>query len=144
MKQNYFEYNGVRYLSGTQIKILRFPYNDQSVYDLAYFVYYNTESDTVWYRMAFTGQNRGCPMKNFMEYFIEATGKHDPAIHSPQRKRLKDSQIPGIMIGWLWYIFIMAITIIFKEAIGIWIIASVVFFNWRKNKIEKEGYYVER
>lgn len=143
MDQNFFIHDGVKYLSGAQIKILKPPYNDPIFSDLAYFVYYNVEYDTVWYKMAFTGQNRGCPMKNFLEMFGGATGKVDPSIHPPQVKQLKDSQIPGLMLGWIWYIVIMAVGVIFKEAIGIWIIASIVFFNWRKKKIEKEGHYVE-
>lgn len=143
MYQDYFEYNGVKYPSGTQIKILRFPYGNQRIYDLAYFIYYNTESGTVWYKMAYTGQNRGYSMKEFMKQFDGVTGKIDPSIHPPQVKQLKDSQVPSVMIGWLWYIVIMGVSVIFNGAIGIWIIASIVFFSWRKKKIEEEGYYVE-
>lgn len=144
MYQDYFEYDGVQYPSGTQIKLLKTMYNGQVNTELAYFMYVNKKSGTVWCQMAYTGQNRGCSMDKFMAQFGGVTGKIDPSIHPPQCKQLKDSQIPGMMLGWLWYIVIMAVAVIFKEAIGIWVIASIVFLNWRKNKIEKEGYYVER
>ena len=54
MDQNYFTYDGVKYSSGTQIRILKAPDTNPNVADLAYFVYYNTDSDTVWYQLAYT------------------------------------------------------------------------------------------
>ena len=58
-------------------------------------------------------------------------------------KRRKDSQIDGLFLGWMWYIFLMLISIVFKEALGLWIFISIVFFKWRSDKIKKEGTYIE-
>ena len=142
MNQDYFTYNGDKYYSGTQFNLLNPSHN--GIYGLAYFVYYNTDSDTVWYKMAYTSQIKGCSMENFLKSFCGATGKIDPSIHPPIEKQLKDSQIPKLVIGWMWYIFLMAIVTIFYGAIVWWALISIVFFNWRKGVIEKEGYYIER
>lgn len=36
-----------------------------------------------------------------------------------------------IFVGWIWYIAIMVIGALFKEALLIWVIASAVFFLWK-------------
>ena len=33
--------------------------------------------------------------------------------------------------GWIWYIAIMLLATIFNARIGIWIIATIVFFTWK-------------
>ena len=144
MNLDYFEYNGVKYTSGTGIIIKKF-FNDTSGFtDRAYFVYHNTDSDVVWIQMPYTCLRRGYPMDQFKEMLVGLTGEYIPSIHPPQVKRLRDSQIPRLIFGWVWYIFIMVISIIFQGVIVIWIVASIAFFNWRKKVIEEEGYYVER
>ena len=74
---------------------------------------------------------------------VSITDKIDTSVHSPVEKKMKDTQIDGLFLGWMWYIFLMIISVIFKDAIGLWILWSVVFFTWRKNKIKKEGTYIE-
>lgn len=81
--------------------------------------------------------------KYFNDHFIAVTDRIDPNIHMPVEKKMKDSQIEGLFFGWIWYIFLMAVSVIFKDAIGLWILFSVVFFSWRHKKIKKEGTYVE-
>lgn len=142
MYQDYFIYNGNKYYSGTQINILQS--NSNNTYDLAYFIYYDVDYDAVWYQIACTNQLRFSSMKTFLKNFGGVTGKVEPAIHPPVEKKLKDSQIPKLFFGWCWYIFIMLLLFIFKEAIFGWIISSIVFFSWRSDVIEKEGYYIER
>ncbi len=36
--------------------------------------------------------------------------------------------------GFLLYIVIMAITVIFKERIGLWILETLIFFSWKAKK----------
>ena len=143
MNQDYFIYNGIKYPSGTQLKLLRHPYDNLACYDIVSFIYYSTEHNTVWYKIARTGQNRGCSMEKFLQGFGGVTGKIDIGIHQPREGRIKDSKIPKLAIGWIWYIFIMFVAIIFNSSIVIWIVASIVFFSWRRKVIKKEGYYVE-
>ena len=36
-----------------------------------------------------------------------------------------------IFIGWIWYILIMVVGVIFRDRLTIWIFATVVFFLWK-------------
>ena len=141
MKQNYFEYNGVKYYSGTEFKIKK--YIESTAYDLAYFVYYDTDHDTIWYQIAYTNQRRGMPMEKFLKCFQGITGKVSNSIHPPIAKQLKDYQIPALFFGWVWYIALMFVAAILNGVIIYWVVLSIFFFNWRKDVIKKEGYYVE-
>lgn len=58
-----------------------------------------------------------------------------------KKKYLKDSQMPELVVGWILYIVIMLILIIFNDRIIGWIAASVYFFTWRYEKKEKDGTY---
>ena len=140
MKQDYFVYNGNKHYSGTEFKI---AHTSPNTYPVAYFVWYDTEHDTVWYQMAYTNQRRGCSMKKFIEQIECITGKVADGFHPPIIKQLKDSQIPKLVVGWMWYIFLMLFSIILNGAILWWALISIVFFSWRKGVIKKEGYYVE-
>lgn len=36
-----------------------------------------------------------------------------------------------IFVGWVWYILIMVVGVIFKDRLTIWVFATVVFFLWK-------------
>ena len=83
------------------------------------------------------------PMEIFQECFLCVVDGVESADQMPKTRHIPDSQIPGMALGWLWYIFLMAIATIFKDNIGLWILISVVFFTWRHNKIQEEGTYID-
>ena len=136
MMQNYFVVNGEKYYTGTI-----FIVNQMGERTEASFICYDTE------RLRYIYQVKACryyvDQKSFQRNFISVTDKIDVNVHMPVNKTFKDTEIDGLFLGWLWYIFIMAISTIFYDRIGLWILTSVVFFNWRKKKIEEEGTYVE-
>ena len=61
-----------------------------------------------------------------------------------ERKKhyLKESEVPEIIYGWVMYIFIMCLLVIFKHAWAGWIAATIYFFRWKKKKL-KEAYYYD-
>lgn len=141
MNRNYFEVNSKKYYSGT-IFLIRY-HGEQTE---ATFVCYITESNRYVYKFkdkygkqytSFVSSN------DFFNTIISITDKTDNNVSGPVTKKLKDRDINGLFLGWLWYIFLMAISTIFKDAIGLWIFISVVFFNWRSKKIKEEGTYIE-
>ena len=144
MKQDYFIHDGVTYTSGAQIRLMNFPYDNIDRRELAYFWYYDTEYDMVWCKMAFTLQNYGCSSKAFFKRFGGATGEFNKSIHPPEVKQLKDSQIPRLVGGWVWYIIIMLCLTITTVRVPGWIITSLIFNSWRKKVIKEEGHYTER
>ena len=139
-KQDYFIHNGIRYPCGTQVKLKRaYP----GGHELAYFVYYDTEHNFVSYVMCATGNRSGCSMKAFLQRFDGVTGMHNPYLHPPRTIQLKDSQIPKLVVGWIWYIAIMLFLAITTIVIPGWIITSIIFFRWRDKVIKEEGYYIK-
>jgi hypothetical protein len=53
---------------------------------------------------------------------------------------LDELNIDGLFIAWAWYIFIMVIAALFYDRIGIWILASIIFFVYRNKKLKEAGY----
>lgn len=139
---NYFIVDGKKYYTGTVFKTKH--YGDAAfvcAYDLRGTQYMNHVY--VIYKLVSTGGERWTPAEMFQNEFVCITGAVDNEAKMPQTKHLKDSQIDGLALGWLWYIFLMAIATIFKANIGLWILISVVFFTWRHNKIQEEGTYID-
>lgn len=136
MKQNYFIVNGTKYYTGTVFIVKHIGEPAEAT-----FICYDTERKRYVYKV------KACTChvdpKGFQRTFISVTDKQDHEAHMPITKTKKDFEIDGLFIGWMWYIFLMAISTIFYDRIGLWIFISVVFFSWRKKKIEEEGTYLE-
>ena len=136
MMQNYFLVDNVKYYTGTVFIIL-----DLGKQKEASFICYNTEKHEYVYKI------KQCTWfmdeSTFWKRFVCVTNKLNKNVHMPIVRQYKDSQIDGLPIGWLWYIFLMAISTIFKGNIILWILISYVFFTWRAEKIKKEGTYIE-
>jgi hypothetical protein len=52
----------------------------------------------------------------------------------------EELSVEGLFIAWIWYIFIMVVAIIFNARIGIWLLASIIFFNYRNKKLKEAGF----
>lgn len=136
MKQNYFVVNGKKYYTGTIFII-----DDMGEETEASFICYDAEESRCYYKI----NERICNVsyKTFRRIFIAVTHGINDKTHMPTVKKMKDSDINGLFIGWVWYIFLMAISVIFKDVIGLWILISIIFFSWRSKKIKEEGTYIE-
>ena len=144
MKQNYFFYNNHRYDKGTTVILSRFDIYAKRVCDTKVkFLYYDTETNE--YIIEIYGKEYKYDEKYFNDNFI---GIYDPNSNnvSVQKQSEKsytfsdELNIDGLLIAWAWYIFIMAVGIIFYDRIGIWVLASVIFFNYRNKKLKEAGY----
>lgn len=136
MLQNYFNINGKIFYTGTVFII-----QDVGKQKEASFICYDTSRSEFVYKI------QNCRWhsrdKYFWKHFINVTDKIDKNVHMPTYKQRRDVEIDGLFLGWVWYIFLMLISVIFKDAIGFWILISVIFFSWRSKKIKEEGTYVE-
>lgn len=136
MKQNYFLANGIKYYTGT---IFTVNHNGKQVD--ATFICYDTNYNKFIYKiqdcMYIVGDD------DFRSRFITATERKDYTVTMPVKKQMRDFEIEGLFIGWMWYVFLMAISTILNGAIYFWILISAVFFSWRANKIKREGMYIE-
>lgn len=52
--------------------------------------------------------------------------------YTPVKETPNDIDINRLVIGWIWYILIMATLTIFNGRIVGWIATSIIFFRWRK------------
>ena len=58
----------------------------------------------------------------------------------PPSKPISGGQIPSIndiFVGWVWYIVIMVVGVIFKARWLIWIFATIIFFTWKNGGTRK-------
>lgn len=136
MWRDYFEINGEKYYTGTVFIV---KYNGRPTE--ASFVYYDTERFKYVFKI--NDITFHYPDSWFWDMFIEVTDKKNTYVHLPIVKRKREFDIDGMSVGWTWYITLMLISLIFKDAIGLWVFISIVFFSWRSEKINKEGTYIE-
>lgn len=136
MLQNYIVFNGEKYYAGSI-----FVVNCMGKASEAILIGYNDEYTSYFFKV----NNKTCRMTEsvFKNSFIRATGNVVMNQNIPTEKQRKDFDIDGLFLGWVWYIFLMVISIVFKDVIALWIVISIVFFSWRAKKIKKEGMYVE-
>lgn len=140
MKKDYVIYKGARYNSGDKINILWYTHGCKNAYNYTgTFVDCDEEKDE--YRFIVDGHtycfNKICFYRTIINEPIQ-----DKNIKNVPRKATmtEELNIEGMLIAWIWYIFIMCIAVIFYGRIGIWILASVVFFNYRRRKLNERGY----
>lgn len=144
MKQEYFIRNGVRYDKGTVVILLWFnPYARNVYNEKSTFLYYDTDKNE--YTFEIWGQKYTYPEEIFEHKFVEI---YDPNKHKASKAQQHQKQhtfsnelsIDGLLIAWVWYVFIMVVGIIFNDRIGIWILTSIIFFNYRNKKLKEAGY----
>lgn len=136
MLQNYIVLNGKKYVAGSIFII-----NCMGKEVEAILIGYNEKYESYFFKI----NNKTCRMRTaiFQNSFVRATGKTSSNTRIPTEQNRKEFDIDGMFLGWVWYIFLMAISSIFNGAVYLWILISIVFFNWRSNKIKEEGTYIE-
>lgn len=139
---NYFMCNGKKYYTGTIIKVRDYGEVVDAVFICSRY-WEDSKLPVFTYKLCANGQMRTASITPFSKALVAVTNKIDKSINIPETKRMKDSEINGMMLGWMWYVFLMAIATIFNGNIVFWILISVVFFRWRANKIQKGGTYIE-
>ena len=136
MYQNYFIVDGTKYYTGTTFLI-----KNMGKEEVASFICYDIERKKYVYKI----RNCEChAYESFFEkWFIRILNGIDTEVRMPVIKTKRDRDIDGMPLGWMWYIFLMIVSSIFKDVIGLWLLISIVFFCWRADKKKREGTYVE-
>lgn len=151
MRVGFFIYNGNKYPSGTIIKVRM---NDNVIgaeyITDACFCFVILESGRYVFKVR---DKKYCyPQALFWQVFEGVTNSIDQqyviqaetevfGFYRPKKLSFTEElNIDGMFLAWLWYIFIMLVAIIFNDRLVIWIAASIIFFNYRKRKLRKEGY----
>lgn len=142
---NYFEFKGEKYYVGSWVKLKADPKTGMKIAkdcDRAKIIDYSISDDgkdvyTISFYEEWVDGYYGMCIPEKAEDFIEEV---EPITEPPEAQFYKDTEVDDVVYGWIIYLFVMAVGTIFKDAIGIWIIASLIFFPWRKKKLFK-GYY---
>lgn len=135
MYRNYFDWKGNRYYTGSVFKV----FNGKE----EIFVGYNLNNDTCSFTAKGCNHMWNVPDNKLTLRLLEYTGKKDYSIKCPVEMQKSDMEIDGMFTGWVWYIVLMATSMIFKEFIYLWALITWLFFSWRTDKIEREGKYYE-
>lgn len=154
----HFIYNGVAYGNGTKVSlknsfINNYTYNGKKIWKYAWFgnrvvvngqnMYFFSKDKTDW---NFLHRNnidlripqQCCPFflirEDLIDYAIEEI-THPVIVSVSHRVQEKDYANESVMWMWFIYVFVMIISLVFKEFYLIWIVASIIFFSWRKEKL---------
>lgn len=149
MKQNWFEVNNVRYYTGSVVVLRQVDSIAVSIIDMdAVFVYYNTETNT--YAFEINGRIDLYPNQYFNKIFVTVSSARltpniEPtdSVNKKYKKKIsiKDElNVEGLLVGWVWYIIIMAVAVIFYDRTLIWILASIIFIVYRNKRLREAGY----
>lgn len=141
MKEKYFIYNGKKYYSGTNIIIWWTCTFTKSVMRAnAAFIEHDLSNGQ--YVVEIYGKQYFYSEDHFYKVLCSVIDNSKVNVSkTPKPHTFTDElNIDGLLIAWIWYIFIMAVGVIFYDRIAIWIFASVVFFNYRNNKLKEAGY----
>lgn len=140
MTQNYFIYNGERYNTGDIVKVLWYSvYAPTPKVKKAIFVNCDPEKDEYNFKV---DEKMYCYTQKLF-YRMICQNTEQPNIQNKaclqNRTFMDELNMDGMLIAWMWYIFIMTIAIIFNGCIVIWIVTSYVFFNYRSNRLKNGG-----
>lgn len=138
MKQDYFVYNDRRYNAGDLIPFMFFDGKvGRSYRTQVKFLYYNT--DTKEYFIEVYRKEYSYTENIFYRNICNPVVPRAPDVNN--KFTFSDElNIDGLLIAWIWYVFIMVVGTIFYDRIGIWILSSIVFFNYRNKKLKEAGY----
>lgn len=144
-KQYYFMHNGKRYEPGTILKIKPYCKAEE-----LYFEWYVPESDLYVFEYIGPHGRVGVGMRGteLQQYLICVTDEVDQCVARKHAMRMennkltftKELEIDGMLIAWLWYIVLMAVTLLFNGFYFYWAIISFCFFIYRYGKLVEEGY----
>ena len=140
----YFDYNGKRYYRGTRF-IINYE-NKEVTADFTSRTKFNEIGICIDKCPEYGIKNpilTSVEEKDFIASIIRILPTNAYDEMEAKKKYVKDSDMPEIVIGWILYIFIMCLLVIFKDAWLGWIAATIYFFRWRHNKKEEEGVYFD-
>ena len=137
--QNFFEYNGKKYYTGTVVKA-KFAHKGHNR-QYVFLAYDKTCNNYICQQGDF--KLRMYPDYFYNQWLAEVTNDMDATAQAPKEKLKNDANIDGLLFGWILYIFLMVISTIFVDRVMMWIIWSVIFFAYRSSAREKEGTRIE-
>ena len=140
-KLYYFEFKGVRYPVGTIVKITEKEMKRVGA-DSPYVTILNHHENS-------NGTHSCLILRSYDDWGVMQSGEISTFFNNfedvieeiallPTKQlgnRYKDTEVDAMLYGWIYYILVMLVSVLFNGFIYIWIIASIVFWTWRKRKL---------
>ena len=145
MKQNYFVCQGERYNTGDIFYINWYgTYSSIPSIRSAKFIEYDTETKDYTFWINGDRDQSFLSEDLFWKFFrSKAFMAKLNKPKEPRKATFKDEcNIDALLIAWVWYIVIMAVSVIFYGRFIIWAVASWIFFDFRKRKLKERGFKV--
>lgn len=139
---NYFYFKGNNYGNGTVVQIYEKKKKEFKFYSYLIFEEYDNNNEMCRFRSPYNRWESFNISKNQLQEYIEKiTEPYEVVVKVDSHPKVNQEHVEGIVDAWLWYILIMFFGIFLKgivNVIGVWILASVVFFSWRHKKMNGE------
>lgn len=148
-KTDYFEYNGVRYYSGTKFT-MKDPRHKANIVKAVFRGADTLFDDEFSIMYEYWDFRKTCQCfilvkpEDLPDKIVEILDGNYYTELEKSKQYIPDSKIPELVIGWMMYLFIMVGLTIFNDRWLGWIAASIYFFNWRKKIKEKNTYYTKK
>lgn len=148
MKEYHFYYNGKQYNTGTIVVIKSSNRFGDSCVKQVSFMYQDLERE----RVVFKTEGVTChyPKSQFYNALIDVIDNVDTQATEDVKRNIQkenvgptiqnELSIDGLFIAWIWYIIIMVVSVLLNDRILAWVGASIIFFNYRKEKLRKAGF----
>ena len=140
----YFEFKGVKYGVGTIVKVpitldLRWLPKEKIMTE-AKFVGGGHFQFSKYTGSIFLCEERGLSGKyeEYIEiikpvYYQEPEPPKPPNIFFRTKSGSWDAH-NQVVVGFIWYVIVMLVAVIFKNCISIWCLATLIYFSWKANK----------
>ena len=139
MNNNYFYFNKKKYYAGTIVKIKEESQQYVGFLSTLQFINCDVENDLYNFVSLHDKWKRYVLTKKQLESYIEyVTKSYVDTMQYNQTNKIDPKYIDGIVSAWIWYILIMVFALFLKGIVNtvvLWLISTVVFLNWRHNKI---------
>lgn len=155
MIARYFIHNDKRYEYGTIVKIKIYNNVTNLTEDKCMtFIGYNIERSLYIFKI----NDKKCKNRYrlitykkeiFNEILIEITNcldyeyiryNQNKISHKSKLTLIEELKVEGMLLAWVWYVFLMGITLFFNGFIFYWGIFTIVFVTYRNKKLREEGY----
>ena len=139
--KKYFLYKGKQYFVGTIIKIHPEMRDKFNFYAMLRFIKYDSISQLCYFTSLYDSwKSYIIPEKQLNKYIEAIVHSGDLVDDTMYCQNNNPNYIEGIVDAWIWYIISMLFSCMlngFHNVICAWILASIIFFSWRRKKIKR-------
>lgn len=138
---NCFYFKGSNYGRGTVVQIYEKKKGEFKFY--SYLIFEECDNNNLCrFRSPYNNWEHFNISTNQLQEYIEAiTEPHAVIVNAGSYPQVNQEYVEGIVDAWIWYILVMFLGLFLKgivNVLGVWILASIVFFSWRHKKMNGE------